>query len=100
MRWNWTRERIVLVLQALPNCGQPDASIASGIHVALRGTGNDMPTYPVVDSVSCGGEVAHSPLPTSSPPPRLLSNACTVGRVPDKGEESFIKNKKPARAGS
>jgi hypothetical protein len=63
MRGDWTRERIVLVLQALPNCRQPDASIASRIHVALRGTGNDMLTYPVVDSVSCGGKVAHSPLP-------------------------------------
>ena len=45
-----------------------------------------MPTNPVVDPVSCGGEMAHGSLPTSPPPvPRQLSNTRTVGLVPDKG---------------
>src|ERR1700730_8312882 len=45
-------ERVVLVLEALPNGCQPYASIASRIYLALRGTGlNGMPTNPVVDPV-------------------------------------------------
>jgi hypothetical protein len=47
-----------------------------------------MPTNPVVDPVGCGGEIAHGTLPISPPPvPRQLSNARTVGLVPDKGKE-------------
>src|ERR1700749_1289487 len=45
-------ERVVLILEALPNGCQPFASIASRIYLALRGTGlNGMPTNPVVDPV-------------------------------------------------
>jgi hypothetical protein len=37
-----TREGVVLVLQALPDCGEPNASIATGIELALalRGMGS------------------------------------------------------------
>jgi len=42
-------EHVVLVLEALSNGCQPDASIASQIYVALSRTG--LPTNPVVDPV-------------------------------------------------
>jgi hypothetical protein len=38
----------------------------------LRRTGNDVPTYPVVDPVSCGEKVGHGRSPTSL---RLLFRA-------------------------
>src|SRR5690242_1540385 len=53
-------ERVVLLLEALPNGCQPYNSIASRIYLALRGTSlNGMPTNPVVDPVgrrNRGGE--------------------------------------------
>src|SRR5262249_61595492 len=67
MRGDGSREGVVLVLQGLPNYCEPNVSIASG-------TWNDMPTYPVVDPVSCGREMRHGPLPSSPPPiPRSLN---------------------------
>src|SRR5262249_47548647 len=76
MRGDGSREGVVLVLQGLPNYCEPNVSIASGIHLTLKRTWNDMPTYPVVDPVSCGREMRHGPLPPSPPPiPRSL-NQC------------------------
>src|SRR5919201_4630313 len=53
-------ERVVLVLEALPNGCQPYASIASRVYLALRRRGlNGVPTNPVVDPVgrlNRGGE--------------------------------------------
>jgi hypothetical protein len=55
-----------------------------------------MPTYPVVDPVSCGGQVAHGLFPTCPPlVPRQVSNACTVGRVPDRGTLHVIAKTRP-----
>jgi hypothetical protein len=91
MRGNLSRCRVVLAFEALPNCGQPNASIASRIQPALRERVlKHIPTNPVVDPVGCGSEIA----PTSPPPvPRRLTNASTVGRVSDKGKERSPKRK-------
>src|SRR5262245_65502443 len=69
MRGNGGREGVVLMLEALPNCGQPNASMASGIPLALRRMGigsvtvrNHMLPYPVVDPVgysSRSGDCRH-----------------------------------------
>ena len=49
-------ERVVLVLEALPNGCQPYASIASRVYLALRRRGlNGVPTNPVVDPVGGSG---------------------------------------------
>jgi hypothetical protein len=98
-------ERIVLVPQRSPNCGERNVAVERGIHIAWRGERDDTPTYPVVDPVSCGGEMAHGPLLTSPPPvPRQLSNARTVGLVPDKGNCSWHPSgparKSPAAGGA
>jgi len=60
MRGRRRREGVVLILEALPNGEQPNASIASGIEfaLALRGMGSVtvldyMLTDPIVDAVSC-----------------------------------------------
>jgi hypothetical protein len=39
MRGDGTREGVVLILEALPNCREPIASMASGIPLVLRGMG-------------------------------------------------------------
>jgi hypothetical protein len=76
-------------LRHCPIADSPTRLSRAGFTLALRGPGNHMPTHPVVDPISCGGEVVHRPLSTSSPPvPHRLTNACTLGRVPDKGKES------------
>ena len=50
MRGNGSQGRVVLVFQALPNCGQPNGSIASRIRPILRGMVlKHVPTNPVVD---------------------------------------------------
>ena len=79
---NGGRGGVVLVFERSPNRGERDASIATGIHPALARIGNDPPTNPVVDPISCGGEMAHwaaSNVSTSRP-----VNACPLGRVPDR----------------
>jgi hypothetical protein len=63
-RGNGGRKGVVLGLEALPNCQEPNASIASGIELglALSGMGTVtilMPTDPIVDPVghfSRGGD--------------------------------------------
>src|SRR5262249_3309514 len=78
-RRHWSRDGVILLLQGLPNCCERNVSVATGIYFALRGIGNDVSTYPVVDPISSGGEMRHGPLPASPPPvPR------TVSRVPDQ----------------
>ena len=86
MRGNGSHGRVVLVFQALPNCGQPNESIASRIRPVLRGMVlKHVPTNPEVDPVGCGSEIADGPLPCL-PVPRRLTNVCTVARVSDKGK--------------
>src|SRR6266511_6277642 len=78
-----SRKGVVLVLQVLPNCEEPNASIASGVELALALRGmrsvtvlNDMPTDPIVDAVGClsrGGNCRHG-----APPSELQ------GRLRDK----------------
>jgi hypothetical protein len=74
MRRDGSREGVVLVLQRSPNCSKPNISIENGIDLAFRGTGNDMLTYPIVDPVGCGSEVAHGAAPVSPPPFFALTN--------------------------
>src|SRR5262245_6235776 len=69
MRRHRRHEGVVLVLEALPNCGEPNASIASGIELAFRSTRmgpvtvlNYVPTDPIIDAVGClsrGDECRH-----------------------------------------
>ena len=58
------RKRVVLVPEGLPNCGERNVFVSIGDRIARSATGNDMPAYPVIDPISCGGEVAHRPTPS------------------------------------
>ena len=58
------RKRVVLVSEGLPNCGERNVFVSIGDRIARSATGNDMPAYPVIDPISCGGEVAHRPSPS------------------------------------
>jgi hypothetical protein len=70
-----SRKCVVLVLEALPNCQEPNASIASGIEsgLALRRMDsvtvlNYMPTNPIINAVGClsrGGDCRHGAPPCS-----------------------------------
>jgi hypothetical protein len=60
MRGHRSPKGVVLFFQALPNGQEPNASIASGVELALALRGmrsvtvlNDMPTDPIVDTVGC-----------------------------------------------
>jgi hypothetical protein len=53
------RLSVVLVPQESPNDHEGGSPIASGIHVALRNTRGNVPAYPVIDSISCDGGLAH-----------------------------------------
>src|SRR5215831_21114805 len=66
MRRDGSRQSVVLVPQESPNYHEGGSPIASGIHVALRETRSDTPTYPVIDPISCDGGLAHGPVPTFS----------------------------------
>jgi hypothetical protein len=66
MRRDGSRQSVVLVLQESPNYHEGGSPIASGIHVALRETRSDVPTYPIIDSISCDDGLAHGPVPTFS----------------------------------
>jgi|SRR5262245_45501496 len=67
MRGNGIGESVVLILKALPNCGQPNASVASRTQFASREMGlvtglNDTTTNPIIDPVGClsrGGDSRH-----------------------------------------
>jgi hypothetical protein len=56
-------ERIVLVPQRSPNCGERNVAVERGVHIAWRGARDDTPTDPVVDSINCDGDVAHGLAP-------------------------------------
>jgi hypothetical protein len=71
LRRDRRREGVVLVPQSFPDCCEHNPPIAGRINFALRGTGNDVPTYPVVDPVSFGEKGMAAP-PTSL---RLLFRA-------------------------
>jgi hypothetical protein len=86
MRGDGSRQGVVLVFEALPNCRQPNASIASGIQPALRGMVlKHMPTNPVVERLRQRDRALAAPM-SPPPAPRRLTNASTVGRVSDKGK--------------
>jgi hypothetical protein len=72
LRRDRSREGVVLVPQSFPDCCGRSLPIAGRIDFALRGTGNDVPTYPEVDPVSCGEKVGHGRFPESL---RLLFRA-------------------------
>jgi hypothetical protein len=72
LRRDRSRERVVLVPQSFPDFCERSPPLAGRIDFALRGIRNDVPTYPVVDPVSCGDKVGHGRSPTSL---RLLFRA-------------------------
>jgi hypothetical protein len=65
LRRHRSREGVVLVPERFPDCCERSPPIAGRIDFALRGTGNDVPTYPVIDPVSCGEKVGHGRSPRS-----------------------------------
>jgi hypothetical protein len=73
MRRDRSRQSVVLLPQESPNYHEGGSPIASGIHVALRETRSDVPTYPMIDSISCDGGLAHGPVPTFSASRSALS---------------------------
>jgi hypothetical protein len=66
MRRDGSRQSVVLVPQESPNYHEGGSPIASGIHLALRGTRSDTPMYPVIDPISCDCGLAHGRMPTFS----------------------------------
>ena len=82
-RGHGRRDSVVLILEALPNCRQRNASIASGIQLALRGmrsvtTLNDPSSDPVVDPVGCsnrGGKIGDQHRPILHQPGRAARAA-------------------------
>jgi hypothetical protein len=95
LRGNGRREGVVLILEALPNGQQPNASIASGIVFALplRGMGsvtvlNYMLTDPIVDAVSClsrEGNCRHGA------PPLHCRAARETSRCPTNARTGLLK---------
>jgi hypothetical protein len=72
MRGHGRRKRVVLISQRSPNRCKPKVSVESGIDLGLSGTGNDLPTYPGVDPVSCREKVGQGRSPMAL---RLLFRA-------------------------
>jgi len=64
MRGNRRRERVVLVFQSLTNCrGEVSVFSAREICIAWRCAGDNPLPNPMIDPISCGGDVAHVPVP-------------------------------------
>jgi hypothetical protein len=83
MRRHGSRLNVVLVPQESPNDHEGGSPIASGIHVALGKTRGNVPAYPVVDSISCDGGLAHGWCRRSPPPvPRHSLNVRPFVWVP------------------
>jgi hypothetical protein len=63
------------------------------IDFALRETGNDVPTYPVVDPVSCGDKVGHGRSPRLSAPYSAPSEQTSKARLgsPHKGRPNMSR---------
>ena len=59
MRRNRTFERVILILEGLPDCGERNVSVASTRHVSRRGTGDDTSANPVINSICYAGGLAH-----------------------------------------
>ena len=60
MRGHGRRKRVVLISQRSPNRGgEPNVCVASGICVTRRAAGDDTSTNPIINSISCGGDLAH-----------------------------------------
>jgi len=60
MRRDGRRKRVILISQGLSDCGgKPNVSVASGIRVTRRGAGDDTSTNPIINSISCGGDLVH-----------------------------------------
>jgi hypothetical protein len=50
-------KRVVLISQRSPNCsGEPNVS---GICIPWRRARNETATNPIINSISCGGDLAH-----------------------------------------
>jgi hypothetical protein len=80
MRRHGSSEAVVLVLQALPDCREPNEFVASRIGVAFRLSGmastiqrNRVTTYPVIKPIGCGIE---------TPTPRIASPSRCCHFVP------------------
>jgi hypothetical protein len=71
MRRNGSRGGVVLLFKALTYGCEPDTPLKSGIDLRMSGTGNDVPTYPVINPVGSGREIAHGPVPRLHLPLRV-----------------------------
>jgi hypothetical protein len=82
LQGNGGREGVVLLLEALPNRGEHNASVPGRFVLVLVLTGmaavEQMPTDPIVEAVcclSCGGDGRHGGrLPSTAGPPRSKAN--------------------------
>jgi hypothetical protein len=64
MRGNRRRERVVLVFQSSTNCrGEVSVFSAREICIAWRCAGDNPLPNPMIDPISCCGDVAHVPVP-------------------------------------
>ena len=59
MRRNRSFERVILILEGLPDCEERNVSSARGRHGSWRGTRDDTSANPIIDSISYGGGLAH-----------------------------------------
>jgi hypothetical protein len=88
------REGVVLVLEALPNRGEHNASVPRGFVLVLVLTGmaavEQMTTNPIVDAVcclSCGGDCRHGDPPSNAGPPRSKANDRLTLELNYQGED-------------
>jgi hypothetical protein len=81
-------------LRGLRNCCERGASIAGRIHFALRGTGDDVPTNPVVDPVSCGEEIDKTPFD-----PSARATTCSQRWRPFSASVRFSRRDQPRSVG-
>jgi hypothetical protein len=63
MRRNGGPDSVVLLFKALADGCECHMPLKSGIDLHMSGTGNDVPTYPVIDPVSSGRKIAQWPVP-------------------------------------
>jgi len=67
MRRDGRRKRVILIAQGLPDCGgKPNVSVAGRTRVTRSGAGDDTSTNPIINSISCGGDLVHDFLPPLS----------------------------------
>jgi hypothetical protein len=58
MRRNGSPDSVVVLFKALADGCECHTPLKSGIDLHMSGTGNDVPTYPVIDTVGSGREIA------------------------------------------